>query len=88
MTVQVTNNTIVFKLYTANTEIYSFTSPVGTTKDDIDKINVGFIKDDNNQIAKPSLIYNNNGSYSYNQEEPTDAEMQDIYTWLSAGTNS
>jgi hypothetical protein len=23
--------------------------------------------------------------YSYNQETPTDAEMADIYTWLSAG---
>ena len=88
LTVQIDNNTILFKMYTSNSEIYSFTSSVGNTKDDIDKINVGFIKDDNNQIAKPSLIYNNNGTYSYNQETPTDAEMQDIYTWLSAGTNS
>ena len=88
LTVQIYNNTILFKMYTSNSEIYSFTSPVGNTKDDIDKINVGFIKDDNNQIAKPSLIYNNNGTYSYNQETPTDAEMQDIYTWLSAGANS
>lgn len=83
MTVQVTNSHIVFKLYTGETETYSFTSPVGSTPSDVKKIHVSFLKDDTNQVAKPSFIYHTgSGVYSYNQESPTDAEMGDIYGWL------
>lgn len=86
LTVQVSNSQIIFKLYTGNTEIYSFTSPVGTSTDDVDKIHVSFLVDEDNEVAKPSFIYETaTGVYSYNQESPTDAEMGLIYTWLSAG---
>lgn len=82
MTVQVTNNQIVFKLYTGNAEIYSFTSPVGTSTSDVDKIHVSFIKDTANQVAKPSFIYLDNNTYTYNNEQPTAEAMENIYTWL------
>lgn len=89
LTVQVSNGHIVFKLYLGSTEIYSFTSPVGSSVNDANKIHVSFLKDDTNYLAKPSFIYETaNGVYSYNQESPTDAEMADIYTWLSAGLPS
>ena len=88
MTCQILNGAIVFKMYTGSTLIYTFTSPVGSTVDDVDDINVSFLKDDDNQIAKPSFIYKNSNSYDYNQESPTDSEMALIYTWLSAGLPS
>lgn len=83
LTVQISSSHIVFKLYTNGTEIYSFTSPVGSSVSDINKIHVAFLKDTTLQVAKPSFIYETGtGTYSYNQEEPTDAQMQAIYTWL------
>lgn len=82
MTAQISNSTILFKMYLGNTAIYSFTSPVGTTAADVDKINVSFLKDDTALVAKPSFIYKNGNTYDYNQESPTEAQMQDIYTWL------
>lgn len=86
MTVQVSNSQIIFKLYTGNTQIYSFVSPVGTSTSDVNKIHISFLIDEDNEVAKPSLIYETaTGVYSYNQESPTDAEMGLIYTWLSAG---
>jgi len=89
LTVQISNSSIVFKLYTGDTEIYSFTSPVGSSVADVDKIHVAFLKDDTNEVAKPSFVYyTGTDVYSYNQESPTDAEMGLIYTWLSAGLPS
>ena len=86
LTVQISNSHIVFKLYSGNTEIYSFTSPVGSGVSDVDKIHVSFLKDDTNLKAKPSFIYETaNGVYSYNQESPTDAQMGLIYVWLNLG---
>lgn len=57
MTVKVANSKITFTLYSGSTAIYSFDSPVGTTIADINKINVGFLVDATNQVAKPSFIY-------------------------------
>lgn len=57
MTVKVANSKITFTLYSGSTAIYSFDSPVGTTIADINKINVGFLVDATNQIAKPSFVY-------------------------------
>lgn len=89
LTVQIYNSSIVFKLYTGNTVIYSFTSQTGTAVSDISKINIGFLVDSENEIAKPSFIYNmGSSSYKYNSESPTDAEMALIYAWLSAGLPS
>lgn len=83
LTVQISSNQYVFKMYAGETEIYSFTSPVGTTVADAKKIHVAFLENDANQIAKPSFIYHTgNGTYSYNQEEPTDSQMSSIYSWL------
>lgn len=83
LTVQVASSHIVFKLYTSGTEIYSFTSPVGSTTSDVNKIHVAFLKDTTLQLAKPSFIYETGtDQYSYNQESPTDTQMQNIYTWL------
>lgn len=84
LTVQVSNGHIVFKLYLGNTEIYSFTSPVGSSINDVNKIHVSFLKDDTNYLAKPSFIYETaNGVYSYNQESPTNIEMENICSWLN-----
>ena len=88
MTAQVSNSHIVFKLYTSNTEIYSFNAYAGSTVADADNIYVGFLIDTNLQLAKPSMVYANGSVLSYNQESPTNAEMGDIYTWLSAGLPS
>lgn len=88
LTVQVASNQIVFKMYTGASEIYSFTSPIGSAPTDVENIYVSFIVDETNQVAKPSFIYYSGSTYSYNQESPTDAEMGDIYTWLSAGLPS
>ena len=89
ITVQMNNNHIVFKMYISNTEIYSFTSTIGSTTADIEYINVSYIVDDTLQIAKPSFIYDNgDNTYSYNQESPTQSEMENIYTWLSAGRSN
>ena len=86
LTVQIASSHIVFKLYTGNTEIYSFTSPVGSSASDAKKIHVAFLKDDDNEVAKPSFVYHTgSGTYSYNQESPSDAEMGLIYTWLQGG---
>ena len=83
LTAQINNNTILFKMYTGDNNIYSFTSPIGTGKVDVGKINAGFIVDETNQLAKPSFYYNaGSGSYMYNQEQPTSSQMGDIYTWL------
>ena len=89
LTAQISDSHILFKMYTGSTNIYSFNAAVGTGVDDIERINIGFLIDETNQLAKPSFIYNAAGSsYKYNQEEPTDAEMGLIYTWLSAGLPS
>jgi len=86
LTVQIDNSTVLFKMYTGNTEIYSFTSLIGSTLLDVNKINVSFLIDEANAVAKPSFIYDmSDYSYRYNQESPTDEEMSAIYTWLSAG---
>ena len=88
MTVTVASSTITFKMYTGSTVIYTFTAAAGTTIADVANINIGFLIDSTNQVAKPSFTYKSGDTYSYNQETPTDEEMADIYTWLSAGLPS
>ena len=88
MTVQISNSDILFKLYTGDIAIYSFTAYAGSTVLDADNIFVHFLIESEQQLAKPSMVYANGSVLSYNQEEPTDAEMADIYTWLSAGLPS
>lgn len=88
MTCQILNGAIVFKMYTGSTLIYTFSSPVGSSVNDVDKINVSFLIDADNHLAKPSFVYKNGSTYDYNQESPTDSEMGLIYTWLSAGLPS
>lgn len=86
LTAKVDNSHIVFTLYTGNTATYTFNSAVGTSASDVDKISIGFLVDSEQQLAKPSLVYDNGDeTYSYNQEEPTEEQMGLIYTWLSAG---
>ena len=85
MTVLKDGNDIKFKFYTNGTAIYTVTSQLS----DVSKIYVSFLADDENQVMKPSFIYETaSGVYSYNQEEPTDEQMSDLYTWLSAGLTS
>ena len=84
LTVKLDSGHIVFTLYTGNTSIYSWQSPIGSTVNDVNKIHVSFLQDNTNQAAKPSFIYETaTGVYSYNQESPTDVEMGLIYTWLN-----
>ena len=86
MTVKVADNHIVFTLYTGNTVTYTFNAAQGTSASDISNISIGFLVDTEDEIAKPSLVYDNgDDTYSYNQEQPSEAQMADIYTWLSAG---
>lgn len=83
LTVKLDNGHIVFTLYSGQTSIYSWQSPVGSGVNDVDKIHVSFLKDDTNCFAKPSFIYETaNGVYSYNQENPTNSQMDLIYAWL------
>lgn len=89
LTVQIDNNSLLFTMYTGTTEIYSFTGEMGSTITDLANIHIGFLIDSNLQLAKPSFAYMDSlNSYSYNQETPTDEEMADIYTWVSAGLPS
>lgn len=85
LTVQIADEHIVFKMYSGETLIYTITSPVGSDVNDIKKIHIAFLEDENNHVAKPSFVYHTSNGYSYNQEEPTDAEMGLIYTWLQGG---
>ena len=83
LTVQIDDGQYVFKMYKSTTEIYSWTSPVGSTPTDAKKIHCAFLKDDENEVAKPSFVYHTgSGTYSYNQESLTESEMRSIYTWL------
>lgn len=83
MTVQKEGNDIVYTIYSGNNVIYQFDG-VGEINDTY----IGFLIDDTNEVAKPSMIYVGSDNYSYNQEEPTEEQMADIYTWLSAGLPS
>lgn len=87
MTVKLDNSHLVFTLYSGELVTYSFNAYAGTTVADVDNIYVHFLLDSEQQLAKPSMIYYNGSTYSYNQEEPTDEQMAAIYTWLSAGLN-
>ena len=83
MTVEVDNDTITFRMYIGNSVIYSFDAAYGDSIEDVSKINMGFLIDETNQIAKPSFTYKTDeNEFSYNQESPTNSQMQDIYTWL------
>lgn len=89
LTVQIDSNSLLFTMYIGSTEIYSFTGEMGSTITDLTNIHIGFLIDTNLELAKPSFAYMDSlNSYSYNQETPTDEEMADIYTWLSAGLPS
>lgn len=82
MTAQISDNHILFKMYLNNTVIYQFNAYSGTTTTDATNIYVGFVYDTEKEVAKPSLVYQGGTNYTYNAENPTYAEMQDIYTWL------
>lgn len=86
ITVAVASNTITFKMYIGNSVIYTFNAASGSTITDVKDISLAFLIDKDSGVAKPSLVYKSSDTYSYNQESPTDSEMQDIYTWL--GNNS
>jgi len=88
MTAQISDGHILFKFYSGENVIYSFNAYAGSTVSDANKIYVQFLKDDTNEIAKPSLVYFDGTNYSINQETPTDEQMSDIYTWLSASNQS
>ena len=83
MTAQISDGHILFKLYSGETVIYSFNAYAGSTVSDANKIYVQFLKDDTNEIAKPSLVYFDGTNYSINQETPTDEQMANIYSWLN-----
>ena len=84
LTVEYYNSQIIFRLYTSNTVIYSWSALVYGQITVVDKIHVSFLKDDTNEVAKPSFIYETStGVYAYNQESPSTSEMADIYTWLN-----
>ena len=85
MTAQIANNKILFKLYTGNTNIYSFEGYAGTSVADANNIYVHFLVDNENDVAKPSMIYVNGNTLAYNQESPTEEQMGLIYTCISAG---
>lgn len=83
LSVKVENDTITFTMYLFGSVIYTFNSPVGSTPADVKKIHVAFLEDETNHVAKPSFVYHTgSGVYSYNQEDPTDAEMANIYLWI------
>ena len=82
ITVAVASNTITFKMYIGDSVIYTFNAASGSTIEDVKDISLAFLIDKSSGVAKPSLVYESNDTYSYNQESPTDSEMQDIYTWL------
>lgn len=82
LTVKKVNDSVVFTMYANDVEIYSWTSEVN----DISKVNIGFLIDDDLEVGKPSFIYDNSdNTVTYNAEEPTDEEMSDIYLWLIEG---
>lgn len=85
MTVQVSSGALLFKLYSGETVVYSFTAYSGTSVYDTDNIYVGFLIDTDLELAKPSMVYVNGSVYSYNQEEPDDETMADIYAWINPG---
>ena len=83
LTAQVSEGHILFKMYSGNTVVYSFTAEYGATVADSYNIYVQFLEDENQQIAKPSFVYYGASTgYSINQEIPTNEEMADIYSWL------
>lgn len=88
MTVQLSANVLLFKLYTGSDVEYVFTANTGSSIDDTDDIYVHFLIDTNLQLAKPSMIYKDGSVYSYNLEDPTDEQMADIYTWIAPGLPS
>ena len=81
LTAEIIDNEIVFTMYHNTTSIYDFTAPVESADD----IYISFLIDETNEVAKPSFIYVDDDEYSYNQEEPTDEEMSDIYLWATDG---
>lgn len=83
LSIKVESNTITFTMYLFDSVIYTFDSPVGSSPADVSKIHVAFLEDETNHVAKPSFVYRTgSGVYSYNLENPTDAEMGNIYLWI------
>lgn len=90
---------ITFRLYINDEQIYQFVSQyVDTSQVSIAKIvsniNIGFLIDEDRELAKPSNIYyvsdqyaTNYQKYIYNasDESPSDSVMGDIYDWLQPG---
>lgn len=48
---------------------------------------LSMLVDEEQEVAKPSIIYESSSTYSYNQEDPTDTEMANLYKWLTANVN-
>ena len=47
---------------------------------------LSILEDVDNKVAKPSIIYNNGNSYSYNTESPSEDTMKNLYRWLHIQT--
>ena len=45
---------------------------------------LSMLVDEEQEVARTSVIYESSSTYSYNQEEPTETEMQNLYKWLTA----
>lgn len=89
LTVQKSGNNIVFTFYSEETSIYSFNSYYGSSVRDIENIYIGFLIDSNQEVMKPSFIYETSDEvYAFNQEEPTDAQMSALYNWIAPGLPS
>lgn len=70
-----TNNKCELKFYLHNRSFLKITN-VSTNAF------LSILIDEENKAAKPSIIYKNGSSYSYNQEEPSADTMKHLYEWL------
>lgn len=89
LTVQKSGNNIVFTFYSEETSIYSFNSYYGSSVRDIESIYIGFLIDSNQELMKPSFVYEtSDGVYAFNQETPTEVQMSSLYNWVAPGLPS
>ena len=47
---------------------------------------LSILEDIDNKVAKPSIIYKNGNTYSYNTESPSEDTMKNLYRWLHIQT--
>ena len=45
---------------------------------------LSMLVDEEQELARTSIIYEGSSTYSYNTEEPTETEMENLYKWLTA----